>query len=92
MTALQESDAADLQARVTGLLESIASATTGIGFLLGGIITTIASPPVAFAVSGIGVVVLVAIGAAFRAIPRRAATAGTSARPRRRPAAPSGGA
>ena len=93
MTALQESTPDDLQARITGLLESLTSATTGVGFLLGGIITAIASPPTAFAVSGIGVVLLVALGAAFRAIPLdRAATAGTTARPRRRPAAPSDGA
>ncbi len=95
MTALQESTPDHLQARITGLLESLTSATTGVGFLLGGIITTIASPPTAFAVSGIGVVMLVAIGAAFRAIP---STRGdrwdeaTNLRPRPRPAAPSDGA
>ena len=37
MTALQESTPDDLQARITGLLESLTSATTGVGFLLGGI-------------------------------------------------------
>ena len=37
MTALQESTPDDLQARVTGLLESIASAMTGVGFLIGGV-------------------------------------------------------
>jgi predicted MFS family arabinose efflux permease len=69
MTALQESTPDDLQARITGLLESLASASTGIGFLLGGVITAIASPPTAFAVSGFGVVVLVLLGAAFRILP-----------------------
>jgi len=69
MTALQESTPADLQARVTGLLESIGSAMTGVGFLIGGIVTAAFSPPTAFAVSGTGVVVLVALGAIFRAIP-----------------------
>jgi MFS family permease len=64
MTALQESTPDDLQARITGLLESIASAMTGVGFLIGGIITAVFSPPTAFAVSGIGVVLLVIIGAA----------------------------
>ena len=92
MTALQESTPDHLQARITGLLESLTSATTGVGFLLGGIITTIASPPVAFAVSGIGVVVLVAIGAAFRAIPSTRGDRWDEARPRPRPAAPSDGA
>ena len=69
MTALQESTPEDLQARITGLLESLTSATTGIGFLLGGVITAIASPPTAFAISGLGVVLLVLLGAGFRAIP-----------------------
>jgi MFS family permease len=69
MTALQESTPGDLQARVTGLLESIGSAMTGVGFLIGGIVTAVFSPPTAFAVSGTGIVVLVALGAIFRAIP-----------------------
>ena len=56
MTALQEATPADLQARITGLLESVASAMTGVGFLIGGIITAVFSPPTAFAVSGIGVI------------------------------------
>ena len=62
MTIVQESTPADLQARVTGLLESATSITTGIGFLLGGIVVSLASPPVAYAVSGIGVLVLVIAG------------------------------
>jgi predicted MFS family arabinose efflux permease len=69
MTALQESTPQDLQARITGLLESIASAMTGVGFLLGGIITALASPQTAFLVSGVGVVVLVALATIFRALP-----------------------
>jgi MFS family permease len=69
MTALQESTPDDLQARITGLLESVTSATTGIGFLIGGIITAITSPPTAFAVSGTGVALLVLVAAVFRVIP-----------------------
>jgi predicted MFS family arabinose efflux permease len=69
MTALQESTPDDLQARITGLLESVTSATTGIGFLIGGIITAITTPPTAFAVSGIGVALLVLLAAVFRVIP-----------------------
>lgn len=69
MTALQESTPDDLQARITGLLESVTSATTGIGFLIGGVVTAITSPPTAFAISGIGVVVLVLLAAIFRVIP-----------------------
>jgi predicted MFS family arabinose efflux permease len=69
MTALQESTPDSLQARITGLLESLTSAATGVGFLIGGIVTAIFSPPTAFAVSGVGVVLLVALGAIFRAVP-----------------------
>jgi predicted MFS family arabinose efflux permease len=63
MTALQEATPADLQARITGLLESTASAMTGLGFLLGGIITALFSPPTAFAVAGIGLILLAGIAA-----------------------------
>lgn len=59
MTALQEATPRDLQARITGLLESIASGMTGVGFVLGGLIVSLTSPPVAFTVSGAGVLVLV---------------------------------
>jgi MFS family permease len=63
MTALQEATPDDLQARMTGLLESSASAMTGVGFLLGGVITSLFSPPVAFAVAGGGLVLLVTVAA-----------------------------
>ena len=92
MTALQESTPQDLQARITGLLESLTSATTGVGFLLGGAITAITSPPVAFAVSGIGVVVLVVLGAVVRVVPRAPPDSRAAAIPPRSPAAPSDGA
>ena len=69
MTALQESTPDDLQARITGLLESVTSAMTGVGFLIGGVDHGASSPPTAFAVSGIGVVVLVLLGAMFRVMP-----------------------
>lgn len=69
MTALQESTPDDLQARITGLLESVTSATTGVGFLIGGVITAIFAPPTAFAISGIGVVALVIAGAVLRVLP-----------------------
>jgi MFS family permease len=79
MTALQESTPADLQARITGLLESITSAATGTGFLIGGIITALTTPPTAFVVSGVGVVLLVLIAAIFRVLP------GTPGEPAREP-------
>jgi len=76
MTALQEATPAELQARITGLLESSTAAMTGVGFLLGGVITSLFSPPVAFAAAGFGVVVLVAVAA----IAGKAALPGTSPR------------
>jgi predicted MFS family arabinose efflux permease len=83
MTALQETTPDDLQARVTGLLESIASAATGTGFLIGGVITTLTAPPTAFVVSGIGVVLLVVLAAAFRVIPDTTAYVPEERQPRR---------
>jgi MFS family permease len=73
MTALQEATPADLQARITGLLESLASAMTGVGFLLGGIITALFSPATAFAIAGGGLVLLVALGVlrGAAALPRK---------------------
>ena len=62
VTAVQERTPADLQARVTGLFESIGAAMPGIGFLLGGILTELASPRLAFAVAGGGLLVLLALG------------------------------
>jgi MFS family permease len=72
MTAIQETTPPDLQARTTGLLESIASAATGTGFLLGGIVTALASPRTAYATAGIGVLVLVAIATLARGTAARA--------------------
>ena len=80
MTALQESTPDDLQARITGLLESIASAMTGVGFLIGGVITAVFSPPTAFFVSGFGVVLLVIVGGSIAA--RRSASPRAAARAR----------
>jgi hypothetical protein len=61
VTGLQEATPLDLQARVVGLLESLNAAMPGVGFLLGAIITTVTSPRTAYAVAGIGVLVLVAL-------------------------------
>jgi predicted MFS family arabinose efflux permease len=83
MTALQESTPDRLQARITGLLESVTSAMTGVGFLIGGVLTAITSPPTAFAVSGIGVALLVLLAAIFRVFPD---TTGEPAEPIEEPA------
>jgi MFS family permease len=59
ISAVQELTAEGMQARVMAVLESIGAAMPGLGFLLGGIVATIASPRVAFLIAGIGVVAIV---------------------------------
>lgn len=54
VTAVQERTPSAFQARVSGLLESVASAATGIGFVLGGLVVTLAAPHVAFLLAGGG--------------------------------------
>jgi hypothetical protein len=82
VTGLQEATPVDLQARVVGLLESLSAAMPGVGFLLGAIITTITSPRTAYAVAGIGVLVLVFLALGFRRFlpdPSSSSTAESSA-------------
>jgi MFS family permease len=64
VTAVQELTRATYQARVLGLLEALASAMPGIGFLLGGAIAAIFEPRASYAVAGAGVVVVTAFAAA----------------------------
>jgi predicted MFS family arabinose efflux permease len=61
MTALQEATPRNLQARVTGLLESLGAAMPGVGYLLGGILASIWNPRTAYWVAGAGVMVLVLV-------------------------------
>jgi MFS family permease len=61
MTAIQEVTPRDYQARVTGLLESLGAAMPGIGYVIGGVLASIGSPRTAYAVAGIGVLVLVVL-------------------------------
>jgi MFS family permease len=63
VTAVQELTRATYQARVLALLEALASAMPGAGFLLGGAITAIFAARVSYAVAGVGVLV-VALAAA----------------------------
>lgn len=65
MNALQEATPIDYQARVVGLLESALAAMPGVGYVLGGIITAASSPRAAYAVSGIGVLLLVLLAVAW---------------------------
>jgi MFS family permease len=66
MTALQEATPRDYQARVTGLLESLGAAMPGLGYVLGGVLASVGSPRTAYAVAGVGVLVLVAAALAGR--------------------------
>ncbi|MGH2948379.1 MAG: MFS transporter, partial [Solirubrobacteraceae bacterium] len=66
MNALQEATPPDYQARIVGLLESLAAAMPGVGYLLGGALVAIGSPRTAYAVAGIGVLVLVLAAAVLR--------------------------
>jgi hypothetical protein len=59
MTALQQATPADYQSRIAGLLESIGAAVPGVGYVLGGVLVAVASPRLAFAVAGGGIIALV---------------------------------
>ena len=52
-----------MQARVAGFLEAVATGAPGIGFILGGVLTALLSPRVAFLTAGLGVIVIVLAGA-----------------------------
>jgi MFS family permease len=66
VSAVQELTGLRYQARVMAMMESISSATPGIGFILGGGVAAILSPRASFAVAGFGVLlVLVAAGIAL---------------------------
>jgi MFS family permease len=59
VTTLQEMTPADYQARIVGLLESLGAAMPGVGYLVGAALVAIGSPRTAYAVAGVGVLVLV---------------------------------
>ncbi len=83
MTAVQAVTAAPYQARVVAMLEAIASAMPGVGFVIGGAVAALADPRAAFAVAGAGVlVVLLGAFAILRGTDWRGAVAeaATSAR------------
>jgi MFS family permease len=78
ISAVQELTAPEMQARVMSVLESIGAAMPGVGFVLGGAITTVASPRVTFLIAGTGVFAIVAIVAPglSREWPQRSSTDG----------------
>ena len=67
ISAVQELTTQSMQARVIGTLESVARATPGIGYLLGGLIASGWSPRATFLVAGVGVMAIVVASAALLA-------------------------
>ena len=63
ITAVQAATASVFQARVVAMLEAIASAMPGVGFVVGGAIAALFDPRAAYAVAGAGVIVVLAIAA-----------------------------
>jgi MFS family permease len=63
MTAVQQLTSALYQARVISLLESLASAMPGLGFVIGGVVAALFNPRVSYAVAGAGVFGVLAIAA-----------------------------
>jgi MFS family permease len=61
ISAVQELTADAMQARVMSVLESIGAAMPGIGFVLGGVVATLATPRTAFLAAGLGVIGIVAL-------------------------------
>lgn len=65
ITAIQGLTAGRYQARVVGLLESLASGMSGIGFLAGGIIAALLTPRASYVTAGVGVLLVLAVAAAL---------------------------
>jgi MFS family permease len=63
ISAVQELTLPGMQARVMSVLESIGAAMPGVGFVIGGLVTTGLEPRATFLVAGIGVVAIVAVAA-----------------------------
>lgn len=78
MTALQEAVEDQYQARVAGLLESAAAAVPGVGYIVGGALTAAVSPRLAYAVSAVGVGVVVLMWSRRPIVPDRAPAATSS--------------
>jgi MFS family permease len=81
VSAVQELTAENMQARVMSVLESLGAAMPGLGFIAGGVISSLGSPRLTFAVAGLGVVAVVAVatlllGPSWRSAKRRAAIGG----------------
>ena len=64
ITAVQAATAIPYQARVVAMLEAVASAMPGLGFVLGGAVAILLDPRAAFVVAGAGVIAVLLAGAA----------------------------
>jgi MFS family permease len=67
ITAIQQQTPPHLHTRVVGVLESLNRGVPAVGFLIGGALTALFSPPVAFIVAGVGVLLLAAAAATVSA-------------------------
>jgi MFS family permease len=67
VSAIQEMTRSSMQARVMSVLESVGAAMPGLGFVVGGLVATGHDPRAVFFVSGVGVLVVVAIAAYYLA-------------------------
>ncbi|HXS33166.1 MAG TPA: MFS transporter [Solirubrobacterales bacterium] len=63
ISAVQELTAGGMQARVMSVLESIGAAMPGVGYLVGGLIASGASPRATFLFAGVGVIAIVLVAA-----------------------------
>ena len=61
MTAIQEQTSGAFQARVGGLVESMTAATSGLGFVLGGLVATLSSPRAVYVLSGLAILACAAM-------------------------------
>jgi len=61
MTAVQQLAQMPYQARVISVLESLAKGAPAVGFLVGGAVTSVFNPRVAYALAGMGVLAVLAI-------------------------------
>ena len=61
VSAIQELTAAEMQARVMSVLESVGAAMPGVGIIVGGVITAVLDPRAAFLFSGAGIILIVLI-------------------------------
>ncbi len=80
VSAVQELTAENMQARVMSVVESVGAAMPGVGYLLGGVIASVADPRAAFAFAGAGVLAIVTIMAPILGSkwPERLATSGSN--------------